>query len=476
MAACIWKSGSTRDRGARRPRPWLGRWAALPVILFSASLLASGPESDGASAPEVRLLAIDGVINPITARYLSRELAEATDAALIVVRLDTPGGLATSMREMTQAMLASPVPIVVHVAPAGARAASAGMFLTIAAHVAAMAPGTNIGAAHPVAIGRSADDAGADKAISDAAALGRSIAQVRGRNAEWVERAVRESVAITAQEAVSEGVIDLVASDLETLLQQLDGRQVTTAAGEITLRTAGARITHGSMSLADRILHAITDPNVAFLLFTFGLIGLAVEVYNPGLLVPGIMGAISLILAFVAFGNLPLDWAGLILITLGVALFIAELYAQGIGVLGVGGVAAFVIGSLMLYRPSPAMPEVRVSAWLICLVAAMIAGFFLVVLRAVLRSRHAVVTTGIQGLVGSTATATSELAPDGTVELGREVWRARAVGEPIHRGEAVLVIDVEGITLQVDRAATNENVNVDDDMSRHVREMNHADT
>lgn len=449
MGLCIWKSGSAQDGVSRRVTPGRGRWAALPVLFFSASLLAGGPGTESASAPEIRLLEIDGVINPITARYLSRELSGATGAELIVVRLDTPGGLATSMREMSQVILGSPVPIVVHVSPSGARAASAGMFLTIAAHVAAMAPGTSIGAAHPVGIGWGADDATTDKATSDAAALARAIAQLRGRNAGWVERAVRESVAITAEEALREGVIDLVASDLDTLLQQLDGRKVTTSAGEITLRTSGARLSRGSMKLADRILHGITDPSVAFLLFTLGLIGLAVEIYSPGLLLPGITGAISLLLALVALGNLPISWAGLILIALGVALLIAELHVQGLGILGVGGLAAFVMGALMLYRPSPAMPDVRVASWLVAVVAAMVAGFFLLVLRAVLRSRRAVVTTGIQGLVGSTAIATSELAPDGTVELSREVWRARAVGEPVHRGETVKVIAVEGVTLQV---------------------------
>jgi membrane-bound serine protease (ClpP class) len=436
------------------------RWAALAVIffsafLFSASVPAGGPGAKGTSAPEIKLLEIDGVINPLTARYLSRELKSSASAELIIVLLDTPGGLETSMREMSQAMLGSPVPIVVYVSPSGARAASAGMFLTIAAHVAAMAPGTNIGAAHPVGLQEGADLVKTEKAASDAAALARAIAQARGRNAAWVERAVRESVSSTAEEALREGVIDLVAGDLETLLQELDGRKVTTTAGEITLRTRGAQVIQSSMRLPERILHAITDPNIAYLLFTLGLIGLAAEIYSPGLLFPGIVGAVSLVLAFVAFGSLPLNWAGLALIVLAVGLLIAELLTQGIGILGVGGVAAFVIGSLMLYSPpgagSPLMPAVRVSPWLIGVMAAVIGGFFLLILRAVLRAPKAVVTTGVQGLVGSIGVATSELAPKGTVHLKSETWRAKAVGEPIHAGEAVKVTSVEGVTLVVTR-------------------------
>jgi membrane-bound serine protease (ClpP class) len=419
------------------------------VIFISLSVLARAANTQAAAEPEIRLLEIKGVINPLTARYLSRELKSTTGAALIVLRLDTPGGLETSMREMSQAILVSPVPVVVYVSPSGARAASAGMFLTIAAHVAVMAPGTNIGAAHPVGIGESADEVKTEKATSDAAALGRAIAQSRGRNAAWVERAVRKSVSLSAEEALREGVIDLVSNDLETLLQTLDGRKLTTSAGEVTIRTSGVQVRQSGMTLPDRILQALADPNIAYLLFTLGLIGLAAELFSPGLLFPGIAGAISIILAFVAFGSLPLNWAGLVLIVLAAALFVAELYAQGFGILGVGGVAAFIIGSLMLYSPSPAMPDARVSPWLVGVMGATMVGFLLFVLRAVLRSRRAVVTTGIQGLVGSTGVATSDLAPDGTVELNHEAWRAQAEEAPIHRGDAVKVIGVEGVTLRV---------------------------
>jgi membrane-bound serine protease (ClpP class) len=351
------------------------------------------------------------------------------------------------MREMSQALLGSPVPVAVYVAPSGARAASAGMFLTIAAHVAAMAPGTSIGAAHPIAIGGQAHEVKSEKATSDLAALARAIAHTRGRNATWVERAVRESLAFTAEEALAERVIDVVAKDLPTLLRALDGRRVRTSVGEVTIETSGAQVHRRAMTRPDRIVQAVADPNVAYLLFLLGLIGVAAELLAPGLLVPGLTGAVALTLAFVAFGSLPLNWAGLLLLVLAAALFIAELSSPGIGALGIGGACAFVIGSLILYSPVATMPHARVNPWLVGVAGAAIAGFFLFVLRAFLQTRRTKVTTGIEGLVGRTALATTELAPFGTVELDHELWRAQAAPPAtIHRGERVEVIGVEKLT------------------------------
>lgn len=395
------------------------------------------------------------MINPLTARYLERGLRDAARAraVAVVVRLDTPGGLEPTMREMVEAILASPVPVVVYVAPPGARAASAGMFLTLAAHVAAMAPGTNIGAAHPVGLGERTDPTLTEKLASDAAALARSIAALRGRNAAWAERAVLESVSITAGEALEQNVIDLVARDLRELLLELEGRPVATTRGTVVLRTAGARVVEHPIGFAGRVLQVITDPNIAYILFTLGLIGLIAELYNPGMLFPGITGAISLILAFVAFGSLPVNWAGVLLLLLALGLFIAELATEGIGFLAVGGLIAFVLGSLLLYTPltptSPVMPQVRVSPWLVAFMAVSIAAFFVLVLRALLRIRRRRVETGAETLIGRTGLAVSELSPRGSVQVDTEEWSAIAVDGRIRAGTEVEVVGVEGVTLRV---------------------------
>jgi membrane-bound serine protease (ClpP class) len=427
----------------------------LALLLLALRGLAAGAERPGSGA--VHQLTIDGVINPLTARYLERGLQEAARARaeVVVVRLDTPGGLESSMRQMTRMLLSSPVPVVVYVAPPGARAASAGMFLTIAAHVAAMAPGTNIGAAHPVGIGGQNDKVMAAKVTNDAAALARALAAQRGRNAEWAERAVRESVSITAGEALKQDVIDLVAADLPQLLRRLDGRQVVTTSGATTLHTAAAPVTERPMTLLERILLTLIDPNIAYLLMSLGTIGIIAELYHPGSLFPGISGVIALILAFTAFGSLPINWAGVVLLLLAVALFVAELHTQGIGFLAVGGTVAFVLGSLMLFSPfqpiSPAMPAVQVSPWLIGATTAGIAGFFLLVLRSAIHATRSPVVTGIQALIGRIGVALSDLAPLGRVRVAGEVWTAVSETGPIPAGEAVEVVGVEGVTLRVIR-------------------------
>lgn len=432
------------------------------MLLFMVALLVSGlkvelTKPQESADREVLLLTIEGVINPLTAQYLLRGIQEAedTEAGVVIVRLNTSGGLESSMREMTQAMLNSPVPVVVYVTPPGGRAASAGMFITIAANVAAMAPGTNIGAAHPVGIGEQTDPVMAEKLTNDAAALARAIATVRGRNAAWAEQAVRDSVSITAGEALEMNVIDLVASDLEALLQMLDGRQVMTTAGEITLQTAGVQVVDRPLSLPERILQTITDPNIAYVLFTIGVIGIIAELYNPGMLFPGITGAISLILAFVAFGSLPISWAGILLLLLAIGFFIAELNTEGTGILAVGGVIAFVIGSLMLYTPltptSPAMPQVGVSPWLIATMTAIISGVFIFVIRAIWKARQEPVAVGVEALAGRTGTVVTDLAPEGTVRVGGELWTAKAVDGPIRVGEEIEIVAVEGVILKVRR-------------------------
>ncbi|MHB8872776.1 MAG: NfeD family protein [Myxococcaceae bacterium] len=432
------------------------------AFLLLGVLLALGVEGaavpDGPGRPAgVRLIELEGVVSPLSARYLTRELEAARgNASLVVVRLDTPGGLESSMRQMTRAISNSPVPVVVYVAPSGARAASAGMFLTLAAHVAAMAPGTNIGAAHPVALGGGEQQADMkQKVVQDAAALARSLAQGHGRNAAWAERAVRESVSITAEEALREKVVELVSPDLDTLLRDLDGRRVQTVEGEQTLRTAGAQVTTRSMSFAERTMQAVINPDVAYILFTLGLLGVAAELFSPGMVFPGVLGALMLIVSLVAFGSLPINWAGLVLIAAAVGLFIAELLTPGFGVFGVGGLLAFILGSLMLYQPlgpvSPATPTVGVSGWVIAVMAGALGLLLFLVLRAVVRVRKLKVATGIDALIGRTAVADTDLQPEGTVRLDGEPWTAVTDEGPIPRGETVRVVGGHGVTLKVAR-------------------------
>jgi membrane-bound serine protease (ClpP class) len=429
-------------------------------LLFLVALLLSVAIRDVAAAGEVRVLTIDGAINPLTARYLERGLrdAQAAGDAAVVVRLDTPGGLETSMRKMTSAMLASPVPVVVHVAPAGARAASAGMFLTIAAHVAAMAPGTNIGAAHPVpAGGGKMDPVMSGKVTNDASALARSLANSRGRNAKWAESAVRQSVSITAEEALQQNVIDIVEGDLSKVLALIDGRKVSTSRGQVVMQTRQAPLREQPMSWPEQILMALADPNIAYILFTLGSIGLIAELYNPGSIFPGVTGAICLILAFVTFGSLPINWAGVILILIALGLFAAEAAAPGIGFFAFSGIAAFVLGSLMLFTPfnapSPIVPLVRVSPWLIAGTTLGVGSFFLVAIRAIMRTRFTKVTTGIEALIGQMGVALSPLSATqvGHVRVESETWSAVTEGEVVESGDMVQVVNVEGVTLRVQR-------------------------
>jgi membrane-bound serine protease (ClpP class) len=332
------------------------------------------------------------------------------------------------------------------------------MFLLLAGHVAAMAPGTHVGAAHPVqAGGGDLGDVMGEKVVNDVAAMARALAAARGRDASWAERAVRESVSATADEAEAQGVIDVLAPDLDALLAAVHGRTVATPAGETRLETRDAPRARSGMTLPERILQAVVHPNIAYLLFTIGLIGIIAELYTPGLLFPGITGAIALLLAFAGFGVLPVSWAGILLIVGGIALVAIEVSTEGIGVLGVGGAVAFVAGSLLLYSPmdpaAPAIPDLRVSGWLVATLGAAIAAFFGLVGRALLRTRRIGVATGIEALIGRIGVATSDLLPAGTVSVGHEAWTAIAQAGPIARGERVRVLGIDGVRLRVARAA-----------------------
>jgi len=432
--------------------------ALLAVSLVAAFLLCHAPSS-AQYGEHVDVITVKGVIDPFIVQYVSRGLiiAQRDGAQCLVIQLDTPGGTDISMRAIVQKILNSPVPIVVYVSPAGARAGSAGAFITLAAHIAAMAPGTNIGAAHPVALpGTEITEIMEEKIASDAAAYIRAIAEKRGRNAEWAEKAVRESASITAREAVDSQVVDLMADDLADLLDKIDGREVVTVAGPLTLRTRGALVRTIGMNFAENFLHVIVDPNIAYLLLSIGILALVAEFYHPGAILPAMMGAICLILAFVAFGSLPVNWGGVALIVLAVALFILDIKVAGF-MLSVGGGIAFVLGSLMLFSPfappSPTMPRLTVSWPLIALMTASIASFFLFALSAGIRAQRVKVASGIESMIGATGVAVSDLDPWGTVQVKSEIWSAVAVEGTIKKGEQVRVIDVEGVRLKVTRKA-----------------------
>jgi membrane-bound serine protease (ClpP class) len=422
------------------------------VLVLAAGLLgwSTGPAL-GADAPAVASAVIDGVIGPVTVRQVETALerARAQRARALVIQLDTPGGLEKSMRLIAQRILNADVPVIVYVAPTGARAASAGVFITMSAHVAAMAPATNIGAAHPVAVGGSVDKESMRKIENDAAAFVRSLAVERGRNADWAEKAVRESISATEREALRLRVVDLVADSVPDLLDKVDGRVVRIKGEPVTLATRGAAVTPLETGFRDRFLAIITDPNVAYILMMLGMLGLFFELSNPGVIVPGVIGGISLILAFYAFQSLPINFAGLLLILLGLVLLVAEIKVVSHGVLAIGGVIAMTLGSIMLFDT----PEIRlgISWWLLLATVGVIAGAFLVTMTAGARALRRPPLLGVGGMIGATGIARERLAPEGQVLVGGELWRAVARGESVEEGAPVRVVGVDGLTLTVVR-------------------------
>ncbi|MGC9523397.1 MAG: NfeD family protein [Anaerolineae bacterium] len=424
------------------------------VALTGLLLLAVTAPLQAATGPVLRL-EIRGVINPLTTRYLARglEIARQEDAELVVIELDTPGGLETAMREMVQLLLQSSVPTVVYVTPGGARATSAGLFVLLAADVAAMAPATHVGAAHPVPLGEEISDVMDAKVTSDAAALVRSIATKRGRNADWAERAVRENLSVTAEEALELNVIDVVAADLSDLLRQLDGRTVD----DVTLETGGKLVDDEPMNIGERFYHVITEPNLAYLLLSVGTLLLLTELADPGLSIAGIGAVVAYLIAFLGLGNLPVNWVGVALLAVSAVLFVVALLTDTEAIVSVVALVPFVLGSLLLFVPfrpiSPALPTVRVSPWLIAFVGLIIIGFSLLVLRAILLAIRRPPQSGAQRLIGWEGLALTDLTPTGQVRVDRQEWSAIAIGDdPIPAGSAVRVRDITGVRLLVEAA------------------------
>ena len=412
------------------------------------------PGSAALAAPPVSLIELDGAITPITVRLLDTAIGRARterSQALVVV-LNTPGGLERSMRSMVQSILNADIPVIVYVGPTGARAASAGVFITMAGHVAAMAPATNIGAAHPVAAGGGQMDKEMSKKVeNDAAAFARSIATERGRNVEWAERAVRSSVSATEREAVKLKVVDLVADSVPDLLAKIDGRVVKTPRGAVTLATKDAAVTPIAVGFRDRFLALITDPNVAYILMMVGMLGIFFELSTPGAILPGVLGGISLILAFFAFQSLPINWAGLLLILFGLALLIAEIKIVSHGILTIGGVVSMVLGSMMLYDA----PEtgLRISWLVIIPTVGATAGLVIAAVSMGLRALYRPASTGAAGMMGQVGVVKRALDPEGQVLIDGELWQAVAEDGPVAAGEVVRVARMDGLTLTVTRSA-----------------------
>lgn len=423
----------------------------LCALLIIVGALLGGPGAMPAQERVILVAPVVGSINPGVAEFVVDCIrkAEKEQAEALILQLDTPGGLDASMRKINQAIANSKVPVVVYVSPKGARAASAGVFITIAAHVAAMAPGTNIGAAHPVAVGLGKPDkVMSEKVLNDMAAYGRALALERGRNADWVEKAVRKSVSIDAAEALRLKVIDLVAENLGDLVAALHNRTVKTAAGPRTLKTTGVPLREIPEGLGTRILKHIADPNIAFILMLIGLAGLYFELAHPGTILPGVVGAMSLLLAFYAFQTLPVNFIGVLLILLAFIFFILEIYVTSFGLLTLAGLISLALGGMMLFRGGETEGGMAV-AWNVLIPSlAAITLFFLGISALVVKSQMRRSLTGSAGLVGERGVAYTDLSPQGRVFVHGEYWQAVS-DTPVAKGEPVEVVEVTGLTLKV---------------------------
>lgn len=419
------------------------------AILTFLSLFLSVPLFSQEQKKDVLVITVNGVINPASAEYIGKSIKKANEQKreAIVIELDTPGGIDTSMRDIVKNAIGSEVPVIVYVSPSGARAASAGVFITLAAHVAAMSPGTNIGSAHPVGVGEKMDKVMSEKITNDAAAYIKSLAERTGRNSKWAEDAVRKSVSATEEEALKLKIIDFVSNDLNTLLSIIDGKKVKTVMGERILKTAHVNVVREEMSLRHKILNVITDPNVAYMLMLLGFYGLFFELTNPGSIFPGVMGGICLILAFYAFQTLPVNYAGLLLIILAIILFLLEIKIVSQGVLTIGGVIAMLLGSLMLFE-SPG-PFMKLSLFLILPAVIITALFFTVVVGLAYKAYKRKYVTGSEGLVGMEGIANTDITKDsGMVLLHGEIWSAYS-DETISKSEKIVVESLSGLKVKV---------------------------
>jgi membrane-bound serine protease (ClpP class) len=403
-------------------------------------------------AQKILSIKLEATINPATADFIHRaiEVAQKEQATCLLIRLNTPGGLLKSTRVIVSDILESPVPVVVYVSPGGAHAGSAGVFITMAAHIAAMAPGTNIGAAHPVTTQGEMDTIMSTKATNDAMAFIKSIAAKRGRNADWGAQAVRNSVSLTEAEALENNVINLVAANEQELLTKIDGKQVNISTGAVVLKTKSATVHTLEMGWGEKMLNILSDPNVAYILFLLGLYGLLFELYNPGVIFPGIIGGICIILALYAMHTLPVNYAGLALIVFGVILFLLEIKIVSHGLLGIGGVISLLLGSMMLIRTDETWHMASLSLTVIITAVTISSLFFLFVIGMGLKAQRAKPAIGIEAMIGEVGQSLSELNPGGTVRMHGEIWKAISATGLIAEGKKVVVTGFLNFTLQVE--------------------------
>jgi len=419
---------------------------AMGGAIIALCLIRMGTTAD---AGEIVVASYEGVINPVAAEYLhdALDFAHSSGAQALILKLDTPGGLDTSMRLMIKEMTGSPLPVIVFVAPSGGRAASAGVFITMAAHVAAMAPGTNIGAAHPVAMGGGEmDGTMKEKVENDAAAYIKSIAERHGRNVAWAEDAVRKSVSVTEQEALKLKIIDMVAENIPALLKQLNGRTIALATGSITFSSEAATLREFPMGTRLELLKTLSDPNIAYLLMSIGTIGIMAELYSPGAILPGIIGAISLILAFYSLQSLPVNYAGALLVILGVVFLLLEISVTSYGLLALGGLAAMTLGGLFLIKSDAPFMQISLSFLLptVITIGTLVGTGIWMAAKGGRRGP----VTGVEAMIGSIGIAKTDLNPRGQIALHGEIWEALSQ-TPIRQGETAKVTSIEGLTVNV---------------------------
>ena len=403
---------------------------------------------------KVIVLTLNGAINPAASEYVKYGIENSVkdNAQCMVLRLNTPGGLLESTREIVSNILQSPIPIIVYVAPQGSRAASAGVFITLSANIAAMAPGTNIGAAHPVSLEGKMDSTMTEKVTNDAAAFIRSISEKRKRNVKWAEDAVRNSISITETEALKDSVIDLIANNLNDLLVKIDGKEITTESGVGILHTKDAKIVYVNMTLQQKLLSLLSDPNIYYILFMLGTLGLLFELYNPGAIFPGVIGVISLILSFYSMNTLPINYSGLALIIFGIILFVLEIKIVSHGILTVGGVTSLVLGSFMLINTNATLGGIDISWELIILIAALTLGFFLFAIGYGIKAQRLKPKTGREGIINAPGEAITDLTPKGQVHVHGEIWNAESIDGNISKGEKIIVSEISNLKLIIRRA------------------------
>lgn len=425
---------------------FIKKWLFAGILLLGSCAVASGQK--------VVSISIKGGINPASAEFIQQavERSKLENASVLLIHLNTPGGLSSSTRDIVTSILQSPVPVVVFVAPSGAHAGSAGVFITMAAHIAAMAPGTNIGAAHPVNMQGKYDAVMMEKSMNDAVAFIRSVAEQRGRNAQWAEDAVRRSVAITATEALNNQVIDLIADNDADLLSKLDGRSVSANNKTYTLQTKHAAVEHLEMGFFQKMLDFISNPDVAYLLMMIGFFGVLFELFNPGAILPGIAGVVFLILAFYALSSMPVNYAGVALIVFGIILLLLEIKVVSHGMLAIGGAASVLLGSMFFFRTSSTQDVMSVSWSVIITTTITTTLFFLFVVGMGLKAQKAKTVSGAEALIGKTALTLTHLSPEGSVRCQGEIWKAVAVTASVPENEEVVVTGVQGLTLFVSTA------------------------